>query len=288
MEKLELVSIDRIELIFCSRCGKYKIGGRWKSLEFDEVIKNTVVKEVKVDERFKIEKIEVSGKNLFFTGKFSGENLRLSLPFDYKIRVVCCPSCSKESGRYYEAVLQLRTDGRELEKDEIERAREIVNSFEFVREEKLKEGIDFYFKNRGDAKKALRRIAEELGGHVTETKKLHTKIDGRDVYRSTYLVRLPSYRVGDVVQIKGRLVLVKSKRKGVDILSGKNVEIFDAKLVAKREDMMRGYVVDFDDNVAEVLSDSGLLIVKKPANIKIGSKVFIFEYDGKFYSFEGS
>lgn len=290
-ERLRLASIDKLELVVCSRCGRYKVKERWKKLSLESALSSSL--KVLVDEKFEVDEVKVQKNLVTIHGRFAGEELKVSIPFNYRIVKICCPRCSRESGGYYEAIVQLRAEGRKVEESEVERAVKIINSMlkgekNFFREEFRKEGIDFYFGSKEIAKRISKQIAEEFGGYVLETKKLHTKIDGKDVYRFTYLVKLPAYKTGDVVEVEGKLAVVKSARKGVEILSGKTLEICKAKLVARKDKMKKGYVVNFDENVAEVMSDFGLLLVPKPVNVKIGSEVFVFEYNGRFYSFESS
>ncbi|MET1123851.1 MAG: NMD3-related protein [Archaeoglobaceae archaeon] len=295
-ERLELAVLDTVEIVMCSGCRRFKLGASWAEVDLEEAVAREVARSLRVDERFRVESVEVRGNVAVLRGKFGGEELEVSIPFNYNISRSRCPRCSRQSGGYYEAIIQLRAEGRKLEEEEIRRAKEILISvLETDRSEKAflskvqerKEGIDFYVGSRDVGRRASYRIADEMGGKVTESKKLHTKIDGRDAYRFTYLVRLPPYRVGDVVEVNGRLAVVRNARlgKGTDLISGKTVSVADSKVVARREDMTSGIIVNVDEYAAEVSCDFGLVIVEKPYGAEIGSVVNVFEHGGKYWAF---
>jgi len=47
------------------------------------------------------------------------------------------------------------------------------------------------------AKRFARDLAKEFGGTVGSSATLHTQREGKEMYRSTYVVRLPGFRKGD-------------------------------------------------------------------------------------------
>ena len=114
-------------------------------------------------------------------GKFRGETISYELPFELRRKFETCERCSRIAGGYFESIIQLRAENRDIEKEEIDRAKELIDeaieksnhSFAFISKVvERKEGVDYYIGDRNLAKKVARRIEEELGGKLTESKKL--------------------------------------------------------------------------------------------------------------------
>ena len=167
--------------------------------------------------------------------------------------------------------------------------REEGNEKAFVSKiEQKREGVNIYLGSRNIGMKLSKFVSKRLGGSITESKKLHTKMDGREVYRFTYSVKMPEYREGDIVEKYGRMYLVKNVQngKGVDIITGKTANIAGDKVAVKKEEMQDGVVVNVDETTAEVVCNDGRVVVTaKPFGVEIGSEVKVFEHKGKNYSF---
>jgi nonsense-mediated mRNA decay protein 3 len=299
VEREEVVRIDSFEVIQCPKCGFIKTGKGWKNLQIEDAVGEQIFNSATVVEGFEVEKvsIDISSSTVRFSGRLDGEVVSVVLPFQYKIRTETCTRCSREAGGYYEAILQLRADKRELRECEVELARKVIqevlakeieNERAFLTKvEKRREGIDFYFGSRDLGRKISRMIAEELGGKVTESKKLSGRADGRDLYRFTYLVRLPEYEEGDIVFKENRLCAVKNQRnsKGIDIITGKEISVEGGNVIARRSELSRGIVVNADASVAEIMREDGkVLIVPKPFAAEIGDDVYVFEFGGKTFA----
>ncbi len=297
-ERLRLAVLDTIEIVECSRCGSYRIGGRWRRVSFKEALEDAIFRNVRVAEGFRVRELKIGSSEVVFLGSFGGHSVEYRVPLSYRVRRATCQKCSRQSGGYYEAIVQLRAEGRKLSEEEIATAKKVIESILEAEAENEKafltkvqerrEGIDFYLGSRDVGRKISYRISAELGGKVVESKKLHTRIDGRDVYRFTYLVRLPAYREGDIVATGRGLAVVKNVRlaKGVDISSGKTISVKGCPVVARREELQKGVVVNLDEHAAEVLCEDGnLAIVEKPYGADIGSEVLVFEHNGKFWAF---
>lgn len=297
VEKLNLVVVDDIEVVECSSCGRYKRGGRWVSTTLNEILEHEVLRNIKLNENFDLHSIEILGKEIVLYGSYGGEEVVYKLPFNFKIKKMSCERCSRQSGGYYEAIVQIRAEGRRLEDDEVSTAVRILstvleaegdNDFAFVSKvEEKKEGIDVFIGGRDVGRKISYKIASELGGKVFESKKLHTRIDGQNAYRFTYLVRIPPYKVGDVVVVKDRLAVVTNPKlgKGLDLITGKTLDVRDSKIAVKKEELAKGVIVSFDEHAAEVMCESGLIVVEKPFKCKVGEEAKIFEFNGKYWAF---
>ena len=137
---------------------------------------------------------------LRFRGRERTELVRLTV----KVVHQTCPECSRRTGHYYTALLQLRAEdpeGREkapARRERLKRAwddgmrearpqwREAVSWYE-----ELPEGIDFYLTDTVAARALSRWLKERLGASLKESPTLYGRKDGHDIYRVTFCLRVP-------------------------------------------------------------------------------------------------
>ncbi|WP_232215795.1 60S ribosomal export protein NMD3 [Archaeoglobus veneficus] len=303
IERNEIVWLDDIiRLTTCPRCGFFRIGGRWKSVGYDEALTDALYSSLRVHPDFEVSDVEVGkegGKYIVhISGSLWGEGVEVSKTFEARVTREICQRCSREAGGYYESIVQVRADGRDIEEEEFRAVREIIEAVLDKERENMKafiskiverkEGIDYYIGDRNIGRKISRRIAEELGGAITESKKISGRKDGRDVYRFTYSVRLPAYRKGDIVEQDGRLAVVTNPRlgKSVSIESGETINLKKPKLVARSSDVVKSVVINVDAAAIEVLhpvTHEVVTAVRPKASFRPGDEVYTFEYEGRVY-----
>jgi len=292
---------DIIELVRCPKCGYFKIGGVWKDLEFSSALFEIVQSKVRVHPQFEVEEVDIEPLTSGEVGKYivrligyvEGCRAVDENVVNVRVRTITCERCSRFSGGYYEAIVQVRADDRKIEEDELKVVKEIINRI--LEKEKdnqkafiskvveRKEGPDFYFGDKNIGRKVSREVARTLGGRVIESRKLHTRIDGRDIYRYTFAVRLPCYRVGDVVVEGEKLCIVAGYGKGLAVEDLSVVNLKNPKVVKRREELERGIVVNCDEFVAEVASEKGIIQAVTSKAVSIGDEVFVVEYNSKYY-----
>lgn len=296
IERKKVASIEKFTLELCRKCNSIRIGRDWLKIGLDEAIQRLIFEKLQVEPDFELHEIVISDKSVILKGILNGDFVEFSVPFSYGVHKISCPKCSMESGGYYEAIIQLRAEKRLLRSEEIEKAKEIVNKSileqngqkDFISKfEVLKNGVDFYLGSRKLGERVARRIAEELGGKIFESRKLHTRVDGRDVYRFTFLIRLPEYEDLDIVVKNDTLHVVKNARmgKGIELATGKYASISNAKVAVKKESFSWGIITNLDESSAEVMTEKGVVVVQRPFGAEIGKEVFIFEYKNKSYAF---
>ncbi len=294
---------DVVTLIRCPRCGFFKISGRWRDIAFEDALVDVILSRIRVVPEFEVEGVsvtpltrgEVGRYAVSLRGRIEDEDVEVGKVIEVRVSSEVCGRCSREAGGYYEAIVQVRAEDREIEEEEMEKVREIIerildrereNQKAFISKVvERKEGVDFYFGDRNIGRKVSRTIVEELGGRITESRKIHTRRDGRDVYRFTYAVRLPKYRRGDVVRENGRVCVVTSQRLGKAVtLDGETVKLKDPKVIARREEMVESVVVNCDEFVVEVLHPRTQEVVqaRRPrARLSPGDTVFVVESEGE-------
>lgn len=289
--------LDDIMLTRCSRCGSFKLD-TWRDVDFDTAIYEVVQSNLRVHPQFDVEDIKLENIGSKYVvrlrGKVKGYTVVDESVVNVKVNTKTCERCSRLSGGYYESVVQIRADGRILDRDElkvvfdtVERLldRERNNQKAFLSKVvERKEGIDFYFGDKNLGRKVSREIAKILNGKIIESRKLHTKMDGRDLYRYTFAIRLPCYKVGDIVVDGDKLCIAVGYGRGLRVEDLGTVKLKRPKLVKRKEDLERGVVVSCDDHVAEVVSDKGTIQAVRSKGVNLGDEVYVFEYGSRYYA----
>jgi len=296
----ELVWLDDFIITTCPRCGSFKVEGKWRVLDLEEVVDFLISKLMRIHPELQVKEIIVEYEpfTIRVLGKISNTDVEVVKHPNLKIIKETCIRCSREAGGYYESILQLRADGRALEKDEVERANEIIEEVLLAEKNNQKafvtkvverrEGIDYFFGGRDVGRKVSRKLINEFGGEIKESKTISGRMDGRDLYRFTYLVRLPSYKNGDVVRENGKICVVTNTKlkKAMDIKTKQTVTLKNPKLVVRKSRIKKGVVVQKDEYIVELIhpDTNELIFAEKTAEFEIGDEVFVVEYNDKFYA----
>jgi nonsense-mediated mRNA decay protein 3 len=147
-----------------------------------------------------------------------------------------CDRCNRISGSYYEGVVQVRADGRDISPYEIQMAAGIAQQVEdslqaggerlsFISDiHETREGLDIIVGSQHIGLSISQAIVAQLGGRFTTHPKLVGERNGRPLHRITYSVRLPRYRKHDVVKTGRTYAEVERVESGhlrvLDLASG--------------------------------------------------------------------
>ena len=239
------------EITVCAHCGSVFKGRRWENSrgndpELEDAARRAlqVSKEEGVQVTSKITVKPVNEHNadaeVESTVRIGKSRLTQTGRTRIRIRRAVCERCSKMHGKYYEAILQVRADGRQLAQDEVLAVRQIVSELthqddreDYVRrEEAIDGGLDYQLGKLMRGRTMVRALAQKLGGKVTDSSKIVGNKEGRELFRVTFLLRLPAFRSGDFISLEGRTLLVThAGPQGIsatDLGSGK-VETIDGK-----------------------------------------------------------
>jgi len=133
------------------------------------------------------------------------EGQQFSIPAT--VEYTYCPYCAKAGSQYFEGTLQLREATQELidfvRADIAAHAKDGVH----IESEKGKgKSLDFKLTSTKYMRQLGKRLKARFNGELTETVKLFTrnKQTSKEVYRTNVLFRLRPYKVGDVVESRGR------------------------------------------------------------------------------------
>lgn len=192
---------ENIEIIRCKNCDRFRGRGDWKKNKPEDEIKGRIESLIEVKGRledlaisFERRGVDEWGVKVDVEGSLDEEGWHDERGTRVEIKNKTCKRCSRASGGYYEAVLQIRGD-----EDGVEEALDIseevlVNESDemgFVSDvKKVKNGYDIYLGSGSTAKRIVREISSRLPAKRKDSKTLAGERDGQKIYRSTYLVRI--------------------------------------------------------------------------------------------------
>lgn len=175
--KSRMKALPSVNVMFCPKCHSLLDRGRKKK---DATLSEEVIRLLKLKKSnasFDAEKSEIEYDTEY------GRMKRAVLILTDKTQ---CVDCDRSGSQYFEAIVQLRGDGKKVAK----LAGLLVHRIEqrsFVPKiEELKEGLDIYCGSRKEAIASLNAFALSF----VRTEKLAGQRDGRRLYRTTLLVRL--------------------------------------------------------------------------------------------------
>lgn len=211
LKKQKLVEVPQyLDATVCSNCGAIQLANGWVFSPMDKAIEDILGNKIKVSD--KVESIQIAHRrtyederniSLHISCELRIEDFETKADLESKLRIKrgLCPTCSKQRGRYYEGILQVRAEGRDLSKEELEQVSEVVRTVlakpsklagPFLsKEERVRGGLDFYVSSNSLARILAKEVQSNLGGKVSSSPKIYGKKGGKQVYRVTYLVRLP-------------------------------------------------------------------------------------------------
>ncbi len=218
-----------IKLTLCTLCNARLKGKHWEEVSSDdEGIEKTVKENIWTKPGIQIQKISMKldqTKTNIVKAKIDIDaqcddlNIKKKLESEIKINYITCSRCSRISGSYFEAIIQVRATNRNLDDEEIIRTEEIVHS-SFLNSDRGSEnafltkieylhgGVDFYLGSSKFARQITKKFITEFAGKSKESSTLVGRKDGRDMYRSTFIVRIPDYRMGDFIKIDDAVFMV--------------------------------------------------------------------------------
>lgn len=129
--------------------------------------------------------------------------------------------------QYFEGILQLRNPNKEVINYIEKRIKEKSSVF-LAKKVDVVNGIDFYISSNRFLRSLGRRLQKQFGGELKISPRLYSRNrqTSRDVYRLNVLFRLPEYKKGDIVTVKGEKIKILSLGKkvfGKNLVTGRKV-----------------------------------------------------------------
>lgn len=182
--KVKLPKPSEAHFTKCKRCGKMLFKGEWQKFDIQKVI-NNLFKKSKGE--FDTVNYDMGRGVLLFRKEKEGVEKVLEAAFPIDITVNICPDCSRMSGGYFEAIIQLRGDNLERLRQYADSLQKRIKEKTFVTKvEEKKEGIDLYI---GNSKVVLKDLNDRNIPCVI-SRKLFGKKEAKLIYRTTFLIRL--------------------------------------------------------------------------------------------------
>lgn len=318
LEEATLLEVsDHVEVTACPVCGFQRVQGRWRDTggTVEEMVFEAVAGGIALHRDLEDPQVDISISKLnptqyLATVRVSGNFGGLAASEERTVRATAeratCERCSRMAGNYYEATVQLRgtagppgpaelDEGRKIAEDVTKSCFERGDRLSFIQETKaVKGGIDLVVGSTQQGRAIARAIHDRFGGSTLESFKLAGTRDGRNVYRTSILVRLPRLKAGDLIRGRGRFLEVRgfegkrtacrSLRDGATVyLSEEEAE--DAPVLGNRSSAERGVVVAEDRDVLEVMDPVSFRIVSasRPANLGagVGEEVEFLRFGGE-------
>ena len=296
---------DAVEVTACPVCGSHLVRGRWEKGDkpIEDLISDAVGEGIRIHQDLMDPEISISvdKKNatqyrvtVTLSGKFGEIPAEEERTVEATVRRATCERCSRMAGKYYEATVQVRGSTASPAPEELEEARKIAErateaAFErgdrlsFIQETKVvKGGIDLVVGSTHQGRYIARAIQDRFGGTSGESYKLVGAKDGKNIHRTSILVRLPRLKAGDLVRARGAFLEVRGfegKRTACrSLLNGNRIylsieESEDVLVVGNRSSAERGAVVAADRDVLEVLDPVSFRTVSasRPALLTSGA-----------------
>jgi len=201
----------------CPRCSSYKFKNTWVQESFEDILKQHLKEAFTINPELTQVKIQTECKEqeriytclVSILGCLENQTIMEQHPLTVRIKHNTCETCSREAGGYYEATLQIRAEQRTFTHAELKTLRSVVETmvkqFQAGGKRGLfiadiadkREGLDFFLSEKGTALSIAKKIQEQFGGDFKQSASSAGMKDSRQVFRMTYLVRIPAYRKGD-------------------------------------------------------------------------------------------
>jgi len=214
----------RVISTHCPGCGATKQGNTWtdSDLNKEELAPELARKAVHFHEDVRKRAIGVeirdispnrSRARLTITGTLYGEPLEKTCLVDLVWHKEQCDRCNRITGSYYEGIVQVRAEDRTMSPFEMQAAANIAEQTENSLQEggerlsfvsdmtESRDGLDITVGSQHIGLLIVQNITAALGGRYTTHPKLVGEKNGRQLFRITYLIRLPKYQRHDVVKL---------------------------------------------------------------------------------------
>ena len=300
-----------LDIYTCQKCSSYKYKNTWLQESFEDTLKRHIKDSFKISKELKDVRIKTDcdekGKNIVCKANISGflEDNKITEQHVLTVRMrgTICDVCSKQFGGYFEAVLQIRADKRKPGEEELENikitVKKTVESLKakgnrglFITDiGKEHGGIDFYLSEKGSAYTIAKKIQEQFGGEIKQSSTNVGMKDSRQIYRMTYLIRLPSYRKEDFISYNNSfyyISFISGNKAHVFELSNWTEKIFDKKELQKasmlggKELVKEMILVSQSKDEVQIMDPKNYKTfdVRKPKDVSFNNKmvnVVIFE-----------
>jgi len=293
-----------LDVTLCPRCASYKYKNTWVHEPFYDVLKRHIKDAFSLSPELKNIDIQIKCNEqdrvflcmVSISGFLEEHQITEHHPLTVRIRQNTCNTCSREAGGYYEAIIQIRAEKRSFTDAELQTLRSTVEGMVgqhqeggkrglFITDIDVKrEGLDFFLSEKTTAFSIAKKLQEQFGGDFKQSASTAGMKDSREVYRMTYLVRIPAYRNGDFFSYDNSCFMIVSlhehKVRALElstwtekVIDGK--EILPSKIFGGKELIREKIVVSQSKNEVQLMDPKTYTIVeiRKPTTIPINTQM---------------
>lgn len=306
-----------IDLQRCTNCEEFNINDRWITMSEADAVQEIVYSHIGV-----IPEASVASVATRATPQ-DGRTYEIEVEADLDVRGFAveaggrtlvriknnvCKRCSRQLGNYYEATMQIRSGGRNLPDDmRDEVVRRVRDSVELqsksnrqlfiTRVQQVQGGVDIMLSSISLARSLAKDLVDSYGAESKESASLvGMTSDGVDMYRMTYLVRLPAYHVGDVLEHRGApcklVALNKTGGRLVSLVDFREAtvrrgEVQDMRILVKERDLKEALILSRSANEVQVMHPTNYsavdLRIPQDADAIEGGEARIAQIDDDIY-----
>ncbi|KYK28559.1 hypothetical protein AYK20_07100 [Thermoplasmatales archaeon SG8-52-1] len=294
---------ETLDLTICPHCGSFKFKNTWYADHIGEILRKLIKSNFEISKDLENVDINTECKDtkegmsckVFISGIIDGEQINEEHEILVRLNRTVCDVCSKRFGGYHEAIVQIRADNRKLKNDELEQIdisiKGLVEDLQakgnralFITDVAEEHGgLDYYISEKAAGLVIAKKVQEQFGGEIKQSSKNIGMKDGKQVYRMTYLIRLPSYEKGIFIKLGNSFYQVVS-------FHGNKVKLFDlsnwietnadVKTIQKAskiggEDLIKEMIlVSQKDDEVQVMDQKNydIKVIKKPKPVSFDSK----------------
>lgn len=303
------------DLQVCTNCGEFRIHESWVVKDKMNAIEDAGIEQFSVIKEARVKEIVATVEehddmnyvvHLCAILEICGVEVEAEDSIIVRIKNTVCKRCSRFLGSYYESILQVRSNDKNLPSTLRQEVVDRIDTYVAMQSkthrdvfitkyEIVQGGVDVYLSSIQLGKSLAKILVDSYSAEFKEAAKLVGQTrDGQDMYRVTYLVRLPDFHVGDVIAYQKRIyVLVRVSNSGGKLTdlsnfkerSVKRTELDDVQILLKSSDIMDAVVVCRTGNEVQVVDPKTYrtVDVMVPDDVDVGETLRVADIEGVHY-----
>lgn len=304
-----------VDLQVCTSCNEYMLGGAWTKIRRADACGEAALEHLEIIPEARLESVGIKSQqqdersyqtyiqvDLDVDGTPAGAEVSTNV----RVKHTVCQLCSRKLGSYYVSIVQVRSGGKNPDEKLLSEISAKVGSYvashgnnnrdTFIsKEERVPGGIDFKLSSNSLGRSVARLIADTYGAETKESSSLvGVHSDGSDMYRVTFLARLPGYAVGDIALRDGKIYKISAVSKSGGKITNltnfreesvRKSDLQDLKILMKASEVQEATVVSRSKGEIQVLHPStyATVDVAVPSDAEIGETVPVVEASGSIY-----
>lgn len=306
---------EYVDLEACAVCRELYVGGKWVPDQRRKTVEDAAVDNMYILEDCRITSIATQSESqddknfkVHVKTELNVKGTPVTSESETVVRVknTVCKRCSRVKGSYYESILQVRSEERSLDEDVLANIKRRITKYVDYQSRNSRQifiskivdihgGVDFYLSTLTLGRTMAKMISDQYCGDTKESFKLvGRKPDGQNMYRVTYLVRLPKFKEGDVVTYKGlyyrlervlpaggRLVSLKTFRDKYLPRS----DMPQLRVFRTEDELMDATVISGSSPEVQVLNPLNYetLDMRVPEGVEAGDNIKVIDVDGTLH-----